>query len=148
MLKYVNEALRLQPQGEVLLRMCVKEDARIVDSRPIRAGTLVFAAHGSAMHDLEQPKAFILGREEKNYLQYGYGRHKCLGQYISPILMLESLVVILALENVRRPSPRPDESAFPNERRFGRFQLDDDNLYAKSFTLEFDDSGSTRQYFN
>ncbi len=138
LLEYVFEALRLQPQGEILLRQCVKDGAIIANSRPIRKGTLVFAAHGSAMQDVEQPEAFVLGRPKENYLHYGYARHKCLGQYVSPILMSEALVAILNLENVRRPEPNTGELAFPLERRFGRFQLDNDNLYAKTFSLQFD----------
>ncbi len=144
---YVLEALRLQPQGEVLLRQCIEEGATIADSRPIRKGTLVFAAHGSAMKDIDQPNAFILGRDEAHYLQHGYGRHKCLGQYVSPVLMVEALIAILALENVRRPQPHPGETDFPLEGRFGRLQLDGNNLYAKTFTLQFDDTGTTGQYF-
>jgi cytochrome P450 len=146
--QYVFEALRLQPQGEVLLRICVNEGAVIAGSRPLSAGTLVFAAHGSAMRDVPAPDSFILGREESAYLQYGFGRHKCLGQYVSPVLMCEALIAILALENLRRPTPHPDEPAFPRERRFGRFQLDDDNLYAKTFTLEYNDSGNTHRYYS
>ncbi|MEN8259790.1 MAG: hypothetical protein ABFS02_04250 [Pseudomonadota bacterium] len=145
--RYVFEALRLQPQGEVLLRECIKEGATIAESRPIRKGTLVFAAHGSAMNDIDQPNSFILGRDGKHYLQYGYGRHKCLGQYVSPVLMVEALIVVLALENIRRPEPRLGETAFPLERRFGRFQLDDNNLYAETFTLRFDDTGTSKKYF-
>lgn len=143
LLAYVNEALRLQPQGEVLLRMCVKDGARIADSRPIRAGTLVFAAHGSAMQDLPQADTFVLGRPAQSYLQYGYGRHKCLGQYVSPILIREALAVLLALEDLRRPAPRVGDRAFPLERRFGRFQLDDNNLYATTFTLAFGPQASS-----
>jgi cytochrome P450 len=146
--QYVFEALRLQPQGEVLLRICVKEGAVIAGIRPLKAGTLVFAAHGSAMQDVPAPDSFILGREESAYLQYGFGRHKCLGQYVSPVLMCEALIAILALENLRRPTPHPDEPSFPLERRFGRFQLDDDNLYAKTFTLEYNDSGNTHRYYS
>ena len=138
LLGYVFEALRLQPQGEILLRQCVKDGAVIANSNPIRKGTLVFAAHGSAMQDTEQPETFVLGRPKDNYLHYGYGRHQCLGQYVSPILMSEALVAILNLQNVRRPEPNTGELAFPLERRFGRFQLDDDNLYAKTFSLQFD----------
>ncbi|MEN8259800.1 MAG: hypothetical protein ABFS02_04305 [Pseudomonadota bacterium] len=145
--KYAFEALRLQPQGEVLLRECTSEGAIIADSRPIRKGTLVFAAHGSAMKDIDRPNSFILGRDEQHYLQYGYGRHKCLGQYVSPVLIVEALIAILALENVRRPDPREGESAFPLERRFGRLQFDDNNLYAKTFTLQFENNGTTLNYF-
>lgn len=144
---YVLEALRLQPQGEVLLRECTMEGATIAGSRPIRAGTLIFAAHGSAMQDVEKPKAFIIGRDADVYLQHGYGRHRCLGQYVSPVIMVEALVAVLALNNLRRPEPRPDEMASPLERRFGRLQLDDGNLYATTFTLEFDHGGATSQYF-
>lgn len=138
LMQYVDEALRLQPQGEVLLRLCVKDGVTISDSQPIKAGTLVFAGHGSAMQDIEQPSAFILGRTSDCYLQYGFGRHKCLGQYVSPILISEALIALLPLKNLRRPAPKPDESAFPLEGRFGRLQLDQDNLYAKTFSLAFD----------
>jgi cytochrome P450 len=145
--RYVLEALRLEPQGEVLLRVCAKQGATIADSRPLRAGTLVFTAHGSAMQDIEQADTFVLGRDARHYLQYGAGRHKCLGQYVSPVLMLESLVALLALENLHRPQAGENETAFPRETRFGHFQLDVDNLYANTFTLAFDDQGTTRQYY-
>ena len=77
--KYCVEALRLQPQGEVLLRKCAQEGARIADSRPIAAGTPVFASHGSAMRDLPEPDAFILDRPREHYLQYGWRRHTASG---------------------------------------------------------------------
>ena len=145
--KYALEALRLQPQGEALLRECVKDGATIANSRPIKAGTLIFNSHASAMQDVDHPNSFIVGRDDKHYLQHGYGRHKCLGQYVSPVLMVEALIAVLALENVRRPPSNPGESTFPSERRFGRLQLDDNNLYAQTFILEFDDAGTTQQYF-
>ena len=107
----------------------------------------VLLAHGSAMKDTENADAFVIGRDEKNYLQHGYGRHKCLGQYVSPVILVESLISILALDNLRRPEPHAGEGAFPHERRFGRLQLDDSNLYAQTFTLQFDRGGTTDQYF-
>jgi cytochrome P450 len=145
--KYFQEALRLQPQGEVLLRKCASEGARIVDSRPISAGTLVFAAHGSAMRDIPDPDAFILDRPRQHYLQYGWSRHTCLGQYVSPVIIVESMVAVLGLQDLSRPEPAAGESAFPLERRFGRLQLDDQNLYATTFTLQFKDSGTTRMFW-
>lgn len=145
--QYVLEALRLQPQGEILLRECASDGATISSGRPIRAGTLIFAAHGSAMQDTDNADAFIIRRDEKHYLQFGYGRHKCLGQHVSPVIMVETLIALLALDNLRRPEPRPGESAFPLERRFGRLQLDENNIYADTFTLEFDHDGTTNQYF-
>ena len=145
--KYFLEALRLQPQGEVLLRKCVKDGARIADSRPLSAGTLVFAAHGSAMRDIPEPDAFILDRPRQHYLQYGWNRHTCLGQYVSPVIIVESMIAVLGLQDLSRPEPRAGETAFPFERRFGRLQLDDQNLYASTFSLRFVDSGTTRLFW-
>ena len=99
------------------------------------------------MQHVDNADAFVVGRDDNHYLQHGYGRHKCLGQYVSPVILVETLIAILALENLRRPKPREGETPFPLERRFGRLQLDDNNLYAKTFTLEFDSDGSTERYF-
>ena len=145
--KYFLEALRLQPQGEVLLRKCAVDGARIADSRPISAGTLVFAAHGSAMRDIPEPDAFVLDRPRQHYLQYGWNRHTCLGQYVSPVIIVESMIVVLGLQGLTRPEPRAGELEFPFERRFGRLQLDDQNLYATTFSLQFADSGTTQSFW-
>jgi cytochrome P450 len=145
--KYFLEALRLQPQGEVLLRKCVRDGACIADGRPIPAGTLVFAAHGSAMRDVPEPDSFILDRPRQHYLQYGWSRHTCLGQYVSPVIIVESMIAILGLQDLARPDPGAGEAAFPFERRFGRLQLDDQNLYATTFSLRFADSGTTRLFW-
>jgi hypothetical protein len=145
--KYFQEALRLQPQGEVLARKCVSEGARIADSRPIAAGTFVFAAHGSAMRDVPDADAFILDRPREHYLQYGWSRHTCLGQHVSPVIIVETMIAILGLQDLARPDPGAGESAFPFERRFGRLQLDDQNLYATTFSCRFADTGTTLLYW-
>ena len=145
--KYFLEALRLQPQGEVLLRKCATDGARIADSRPISAGTLVFASHGSAMRDIPEPDAFVLDRPREHYLQYGWSRHTCLGHHVSPVIIVESMIAVLGLQDLVRPEPKAGESAFPFERRFGRLQLDDQNLYATTFSIGFTDSGTTRLFW-
>ena len=145
--KYFREGLRQQPQGEVLLRKCARDGSRIADSRPIAAGTPVFVSHGSAMRDVPEPEAFILDRPHEHYLQYGWGRHTCLGQYVSPVIIVESMIALLGLQDLSRPDPRPGEPAFPFERRLGHFQLDDQNLYAATFSLQFADAGTTRQFW-
>jgi hypothetical protein len=145
--KYFLEALRLQPQGEVLLRKCVHDGSRIADSRPISAGTLVFASHGSAMKDVPEPDAFILDRPREHYLHYGWARHTCLGQYVSPVIIVESMIALLALQSLTRPLPGAGEATVPLERRFGHLQLDDQNLYATTFSLRFADTGTTRLYW-
>jgi cytochrome P450 len=135
--KYFLEALRLQPQGEVLLRKCARDGARIADSRPLSAGTLVFASHGWAMKDVPEADAFILDRPREHYLHYGWNRHTCLGQHVSPVIVVETMIALFGLLDLKRPAPRPNEPSFPLERRFGRLQLDDQNLYATTFSLEF-----------
>jgi hypothetical protein len=145
--KYFLEALRLQPQGEVLLRRCAKDGAVVAGGRPIAAGIPVFAAHGWAMKDIPEPDAFVLDRPREHYLQYGWNRHTCLGQYVSPVIIVESMIAVLGLQDLARPPARPDESSFPWERRFGRLQLDDQNLYATTFSLQFADTGTTRRFW-
>jgi cytochrome P450 len=145
--KYFREALRLQPQGEVLLRKCARDGATIAGSRPIAAGTPVFVSHGAAMRDVPEPNAFVLDRPRQHYLQHGWGRHTCLGQHVSAVIAVESMVAILGLQDLSRPEPRAGEPAFPFERRFGRLQLDDQNLYATTFSLRFSDTGTTRQFW-
>ena len=144
---YFQEALRLQPQGEVLLRKCARDGAQIAGGRPLAAGTLVFASHGSAMKDVPEPDAFILDRPREQYLHYGWSRHTCLGQHVSPVIIVESMIALLALEELRRPEPNAGEPAFPFERRFGRLQLDDQNLYTTTFSLAFADAGSTQRFW-
>jgi hypothetical protein len=145
--KYFLEALRLQPQGEVLLRKCARDGSRIGDSRPIAAGTPIFVSHGSAMKDVPEPDAFILDRPREHYLQYGWCRHTCLGQYVSPVIIVESTAAVLGLQDLGRPEPAAGESSFPLERRFGHLQFDDQNLYSTTFSLRFADSGTTRRFW-
>jgi hypothetical protein len=145
--KYFLEGLRMQPQGEVLLRKCARDGSRVADSRPIAAGTLVFASQGSAMKDVPDADAFMLDRPREHYLHYGWNRHACLGQYVSPVIVVESMIALLGLQDLGRPEPRAGEPSFPLERRFGRCQFDDQGLYATTFSLRFADTGTTRRFW-
>jgi hypothetical protein len=144
---YFLEALRMQPQGEVLLRKSARDGSRIANGSPLAAGTLVFASQGSAMKDVPEPDVFILNRPREHYLHYGWNRHSCLGQHVSPVIIVESMIALLGLQDLRRPEPRAGEPSFPFERRFGRLQLDDRNLYTTTFSLRFADSGTTRRFW-
>jgi len=53
----------------------------------------------------------------------------------------------LTVVDIPRPEPRAGELEFPFERRFGRLQLDDQNLYATTFSLQFADSGTTQSFW-
>jgi len=139
---YALEALRLKPQGEVLLRLCVQDNSAL-GGTPIRKGTPVFVGYAAAMRDpqvVPAPAAFDITRDERViayrsdqerareapqsqiYLQHGFGRHKCLGRYASEITMRESLRALLRLD--------------PLERR-GPLELDAERLYAVSLPVGF-----------
>ena len=114
------------------------DGAQIADSRPISAGTLVFASHGSAMKDVPEPDAFILDRPREHYLHYGWSRHTCLGQYVSPVIIVESMIALLGLQDLGRPEPRAGRvRRSRSSAGFGRLQLDDQNLYTTTFSLRF-----------
>jgi hypothetical protein len=63
------------------------------------------------------------------------------------VIIVESMIALLGLQSLTRPLPKAGDSTVPFERRFGRFQLDDQNLYATTFSLRFADSGTTRLYW-
>jgi len=140
--KYALEALRLQPQGEVLLRLCVQDNTEL-GGTAVRKGTLVFAAYAAAMRDPEavpSPLAFDAYRDERMaayrgdreraneapqsqlYLQHGYGRHKCLGRYASELTMRESLRALLRLGRLKRRT---------------ELKMDEQNLYSVSLRVGF-----------
>ena len=143
---YALEALRLRPQGEVLLRLCVRDNAEL-GGIPIGKGTPVFVGYAAAMRDpkaVVDPLTFDIGRDEQVvpylgdrdrsreiaqsclYLQHGFGRHKCLGRYASEITMRESLRALLRLGDLERRSP---------------LEMDEENLYAVSLRIGFDGGG-------
>ena len=66
---------------------------------------------------------------------------------MSPVIIVESMIALLGLQDLRRPEPGAGESSFPFERRFGHLQLDDQNLYTTTFSLQFADSGTTRRFW-
>jgi cytochrome P450 len=137
---YALEALRLRPQGEVLLRLCSAEGAEL-GGLPIRRGTPVFVGYAGAMRDpcaVPDPLGFDVTRDQALvgylqdaeraceapqsglYLQHGYGRHKCLGRYASEVTLQESLRALLRLGGLERRS---------------ELELDEQNLYARSLRI-------------
>jgi|GEM_PF-931442 len=140
--KFALELLRVNPQGETLLRRCVADT--VVSGQTIKKGQLVFACHGAAMIDpavIEEPrkldvrrdaatKVYARGQDSRVgeapqstiYLQHGFGRHKCLGRYASEITLQEVLRAVLRKGT---PSRAPGKD----------LQMDSRNLYAESFEI-------------
>jgi len=85
---YCFEASRFNPQNFALLRY-VPEDTVIAAGTDretqVKAGSTVFAATLSAMHDeraIEAPDEFRTDRPWSSYMLFGYGMHTCYGQQI------------------------------------------------------------------
>lgn len=148
---YFREGLRLEPQAEILVRKCKSDGTRLFDeeqrpgneyakyagNNPLRGGKngdLIFVAHRSAMRDIEAADEFRLNRSnpEMTYLFQGYGRHKCLGQYIAPVAAVEVMIALLALKGLDRA---------------GDLIMDDKQLYATKFMVKFEDGGSTEEFY-
>ena len=66
---------------------------------------------------------------------------------VTPFYRVSARTAGRGLTHPRRPRPPAGEHARPLERRFGRLQLDDQNLYATTFSLKFADEGSTRKFW-
>ncbi|MGH2943671.1 MAG: cytochrome P450 [Solirubrobacteraceae bacterium] len=85
---YVFEASRFRPQNFALLRY-VAADTTIAAGTDreteVKAGSTVFAATLSAMHDeraIEAPDEFRVDRPWSDYMLFGHGMHTCYGQQI------------------------------------------------------------------
>lgn len=137
--RFALEALRLQPQGEVVIRKS-QPSVTTIGGVSIPKGTLVFVAHAAAMRDkdvISNPMEFDVNRDEmlsafekgsdrpkempqsKLYLQHGYGRHKCLGRYASELTLVETLRTVVNL----------------GMNRAGPLLMDADGLYAKQLLI-------------
>lgn len=86
--QYVWEALRFSPQNFALLRL-VEADQVIAAGTDrettVKAGSTVFAATLSAMHDeraISAPDEFRIDRPWSDYMLFGHGLHTCYGQQI------------------------------------------------------------------
>ena len=85
---YCFEASRFRPQNFALLRY-VPEDTVIAQGTDretkVEAGSTVFAATLSAMHDeraIDAPGEFRVDRPWSDYMLFGHGLHTCYGQQI------------------------------------------------------------------
>lgn len=108
---YCWEALRFNPIFPGVFRRCMQDYtiARgTLRSRKIKAGKLVVAAIRSAMRDgREIPAAgtFCIDRPAHHYMHFGYGRHSCLGDQVSQVMVPETVKRLLKLPGLRPAAP-------------------------------------------
>ncbi|MEA2193938.1 MAG: hypothetical protein QOG42_372, partial [Solirubrobacteraceae bacterium] len=105
---YCWEASRFRPQNFALLRY-VPEDTVIAAGTEreteVKAGSTVFAATLSAMHDpaaIDEPEEFRVDRPWSDYMLFGHGMHTCYGQHIVRAQMPALATALLAGPRIRR----------------------------------------------
>lgn len=77
----------------------------------------------------EAPFDFVPGRPRWQYLGFGHGRHRCLGEHVGQVMIEEMMRALFALPRLRRAAGKAGTVRFLPIRE-GR--------YASSFVLEFD----------
>ena len=105
---YVNEALRFNPFGPVLLRTCTA-DLRLargkLRTRKIKQGTTVAVSTLSAMWDgrsVDDAKKFDPRRPADVYRTYGEGMHTCFGARINAVQIARIVGALVVRDDLRR----------------------------------------------
>ncbi|WP_299844913.1 cytochrome P450 [uncultured Jannaschia sp.] len=105
---HIFEALRFSPVTTFQFRT-VEVDRTLAAgteyATPVKAGTLLAVATGSAMFDaalMPNPDKFDATRPPNSYLHFGLGHHECLGRHISRVAVPEAVRQILRQPGVRR----------------------------------------------
>jgi cytochrome P450 len=102
---YALEALRFNPQGIAIPRVVTAPTK--LGGIDIPAGTLVLAAHPSAMMTesvFPKPDQFSVdpsARKPENYLHFGYHRYECLGKGVTSTEIAEALRALFSLPKLR-----------------------------------------------
>ena len=105
---YVFEALRFNPNNPGLFRIAAQDYVVAKGSMhatTIPRGASVVAATQSAMFDdrfVEKPNEFRTDRPPYVYMHFGYGLHKCFGEYINRVQIPGILKPLLKRRNLRR----------------------------------------------
>jgi cytochrome P450 len=101
---FMLEAMRFAPQGPGLFRRALR-GCRIAEGShhetELPAGTTVFAATESAMHDddvVDHPSEFRTNRPAHHHLHFGAGLHQCFGRFAN----------VMAIPTIAKPLLRRD----------------------------------------
>ena len=129
--RYLCAALRFNPIGSGIFRLCsadyllAKGTAR---ETLIPSGTTVVAGIQSAMFDatvLNHLNEFRIDRPDYHSMNFGYGLHKCFGQYINQVQIPAIANALLRQKNLRRANGAAG-------------QMHIAGIFPTSMTLEFD----------
>jgi len=106
------EVLRFRPVQAGLLRTCLRETTIAADTAratSIRPGSVVFVGTESAMHDetaIPDPETFDSSRAEGQYLNFGDGPHRCMGERMMRVQLAALVAPLLRAGRLRRAEGR------------------------------------------
>lgn len=116
---HMFEAMRFEPQGPGLFRKAMR-DCVIAEGThhetELRAGTTVFAATQSAMHDddvVDDPGDFRTDRPRHHYLHFGVGMHECFGRFASTMAIPLIAKALLRRDGLAREGELVKAGPFP-----------------------------------
>lgn len=105
------EALRFNPVFFFVVRYCPRATtlaSRTSREIEISANTTVLLPLASGMFDdtsVARAENFTCPRESSAYLHFGYGQHRCIGERIAAIELVEMLVPLLKHPNFKHAKP-------------------------------------------
>lgn len=115
-----REALRLNPHNPIVIRHCAREQTLDIAGRAtpfvVPAGSTVYAGISPASFDArEMARAhdFMPGRETE-YLEFGYGMHKCYGSRMNLVTIPEFLRAVANLPGLRPARGRLGHGGLPS----------------------------------
>lgn len=121
--RIIFEALRYNPQTPLMLRYTEQDYVLAAGTDRetlIPQGSAIMVGNQSAMFDEEfvkNPETFDVNRSEEAYLHFGYGHHKCLGDYLGRIMVTQIIKSLLVKPNLTRVS-EVDHKKGPFPERF------------------------------
>ena len=148
--KYVWEALRFRPVNPFVLRYAEKNYIIAKGTSreyQVKKGQVVLIATQSAMFDESKvinPNEFRLDRggvndPESIYYHFGYGHHKCLGDYIAQVEVPEVIKHILRLKGLKPADGHM--KGIRDHDNIGALSVNEDqepSPFPESFVVEFD----------
>jgi cytochrome P450 len=118
--QYTWEALRFSPQNFALLRLAEEDQVIAAGTEretKVKAGTTIFAATLSAMHDeraISDPEEFRIDRPWSDYMLFGHGLHTCYGQQIVRNQLPALMTALLEGPQLERAGRLKWEGPFPS----------------------------------
>ncbi len=107
--RYMFEALRFDPLAPLLQRKTVKDAVVAAGTHRVAripAGSTVGVSFASAMRDprrVANPETFNPNRPSCEYMHFGYGLHRCFGEYINRAVLPAMMQRLLARRVRRAP---------------------------------------------